>query len=703
MLRIRLYRTVTFGFVLVVSAIAWRVSAAPPHPSLPVPGRIDGLGTNIHFTDPRPGEMQMLADGGFRWIRMDFVWGATERQRQQYDFSAYERLLTALERHQIRALFILDYSNPLYEADRSVATEEGRQAYARWAAAAAQRFAGRGILWEIWNEPNIRGFWQPEPNVQDYTAMALAAARAIRDVAPGEAIVGPATSTIDLRFLEGCFQAGLLEWWDAVSVHPYRRPGPETAAAEYHQLRRLIEQYAPAGKSIPILSGEWGYSSAWDGFDEQRQGKLLPRQWLINMAHGIPVSIWYDWHDDGRDPHEAEHHFGTVSYAWHEGRSPVYDPKPAYLAARTLTTALDGFQFDKRLATGHPDDYVLLFRQGQRTQLAAWTLAAEPREISIPSDDGRWEAVSHTGENLGTVTAGGGSLKLTVSDAPQYLAATGANALLDQIPAARELRATLIPGPGRVLTVQLENLSNTPFRGTARLVDVAGLEPQDLTQPVDLEPGETDEALRFRLAAGPDAQCRVGLQIEDPRGQVILHLPARRFVHVPDPLLARCRIVTDGDPQVPAESSLAVADPPRPLPGSEANVLRIDYRFGEGWRFLRVVPSGDRARDIDGQPAGFGLWIYGDGQGTSPRLRVRDATGQTWQPTAPQIDWTGWRYAEFPLTAASGHWGGAEDGVIHYPLVWDSLFLLDNPSREPNEGTVYITAPVVLYGETSDD
>lgn len=234
---------------------------AGSHPSLPVAGGVDGLGVNIHFTDARPGELEMLAAGGFRWVRMDLVWAATERERGEYDFSAYERLLGSLERHGLRALLILDYSNRLYEPDRSVATEAGRKAFARWAAAAATRFQGRGVIWEIWNEPNIPGFWKPEPNLDDYTALALETVAAIREAAPGEAIVGPATSGIDLAFLEGCFRAGLLEGWDAVSVHPYRQSGPETAAADYARLRRLIDRHAPPGKSIPILSGEWGYSA----------------------------------------------------------------------------------------------------------------------------------------------------------------------------------------------------------------------------------------------------------------------------------------------------------------------------------------------------------------------------------------------------------------------------------------------------------
>src|SRR4051812_9669584 len=34
-------------------------------PSAPLP---DGIGVNIHFTDPRPGEMEMLAAAGFKWV-----------------------------------------------------------------------------------------------------------------------------------------------------------------------------------------------------------------------------------------------------------------------------------------------------------------------------------------------------------------------------------------------------------------------------------------------------------------------------------------------------------------------------------------------------------------------------------------------------------------------------------------------------------
>jgi len=169
--------------------------------------------------------------------------------------------------------------------------------------------------------------------VKQYVKLALAVGKAIHDAERGELYIGPATSGIDFAFLEECFKAGLLEYWSAVSVHPYRQNAPETAAPEYARLRKMIDQFAPKGKTIPILSGEWGYSSVWKDFDETKQGKMLPRQWLTNLAQDMPLSIWYDWHDDGPDAKEPEHNFGTVHHAYSRAKTPTYQPKPAYLAA----------------------------------------------------------------------------------------------------------------------------------------------------------------------------------------------------------------------------------------------------------------------------------------------------------------------------------------------------------------------------------
>lgn len=382
----------------------------------------DGFGVNIDFTDPRPGEVKMVAEAGFRWVRMDLKWDVTEKERGRYDFSAYDRLHAALEPHGIRTLFILDYGNPLYENGAPPRTEATRQAFARWAVAAAKHFANQGVVWEIYNEPNHSLFWPPQPKVEEYVALALVVGRAFRESVPGEKLIGPATSEIDFAFLESCFQAGLLEYWAAVSIHPYRRSDPETAAQDYCRLREMIKRYAGTGKTrdIPIIASEWGYSSAWRELTEEKQAELLARSWLTNVANNISLSIWYDWHDDGLDPREAEHHFGTVFNRYYDNRDPVYDPKPAYLAVKTLTTFFSGYRFEQRFDAGSEADYVLAFRRGQDLRLAAWTTGRDHR-VLVGLKAGRYTVSKHTGDPVGIITSEQKGLAIDLGTAPVYL------------------------------------------------------------------------------------------------------------------------------------------------------------------------------------------------------------------------------------------------------------------------------------------
>jgi hypothetical protein len=102
---------------------------------------------------------------------------------------------------------------------------------------------------------------------------------------------------------------------------------------------------------------------------------------------GIPLSIWYDWRDDGTDPKEPEHHFGTV-------RHSLQETKPSYSALQTLVAELRGYRFEKRVEAS---DFILMFRKGSLVKYAAWTTNTAPHEATVA---GR---------------------RLTLTDVPQYI------------------------------------------------------------------------------------------------------------------------------------------------------------------------------------------------------------------------------------------------------------------------------------------
>jgi len=224
---------------------------------------------------------------------------------------------------------------------------------------------------------------------------------------------------MDFEFLESSFKQGLLRYLSAVSVHPYRREEPETASVDYCRLRRLIDNYAPKAQ-IPIISGEWGYSTSWPGVSDVKQSELLVRSWLTNISNGVQLSVWYDWRDDGMDKRNPEHNFGTVGNVYRQHGNPPYEPKPAYVAASKLTSFLNSFRFVKRLAVGGENDYVLLFQKGNESRVVAWTVSTTSSQVFIPLEAGVYDSRDYLDRNLRTIRSQG-SVTVTLSNAPVYL------------------------------------------------------------------------------------------------------------------------------------------------------------------------------------------------------------------------------------------------------------------------------------------
>ncbi len=76
---------------------------------------------------------------------------------------------------------------------------------------------------------------------------------------------------------------------------------------------------------------------------------------------------------------------------------------------------------------------------------------------------------------------------------------------------------------------------------------------------------------------------------------------------------------------------------------------------------------------------------------------MADATGQTFQPGGEPMRGKGWRWIQFPLDdSRAGHWGGANDGAVHFPLHVNSLLLIDSADRKKTEGSVYVSSPTLV-------
>jgi len=397
--------------------------------NLPSPSIATSPGITIHYPTTSQ-EFDMMAAAGVKVVRTDFYWANTEMQQGVYYWAAYDLIVSSIVSRGMRPYLIMDFSNPLYDAALPAQsgyptgtlyppiTPTSIAAYAAWAKAAALHFQSQNVIWEVWNEPNTDNFWAPAANVSQYNTLAIATCNAIHGAVPGAAVVGGVTFGMDWNFLTSYVSSGTLDCIDGVSIHPYRWTNPETVTSDVQSLQSLISQYQPTSRAtIPVISGEWGYPTQTGAVPLPYQAAAAVRMQLNNLLINVPISIWYDWKNDGTDATNQEQNFGIVTNS--------LSAKPAYTALLTMSKQLTGYTFVNRVTTASSQDYVLMFvnAQGKR-KAVAWTASGTDYATTVlPSLTKSAIAVTITnmsGTNSSAkITAAG--VPLTISYAPQYI------------------------------------------------------------------------------------------------------------------------------------------------------------------------------------------------------------------------------------------------------------------------------------------
>lgn len=440
----REWKKAPYLFFMIVFLSTGALLAQNAHSNIPPLTIPYGIGVNTHFVngasmwsnkqnvqDASYGPLDrhmldMIAAAGIKLIRTDFNWENIELKKGVYDWAPYDTLIMEMDKRGLRALFIVAYNNTLYASSTKSALTDSANvaAYDAFAAAAAKHFEGHHIIWEIWNEPNNTINWEPQHSAPQYAALVAAASKAMRKADSNATIIAPAMAGVQFNILDSLFQEGILKYINAVSLHPYRdNPPPprvpETVGPDFANVRTLITKYEPAGDTIPIVSSEWGYSTVdlSDGVSRQTQADYFARMQLFNLYSGAPLSIWYDWKNDGLIQKIGRHR-GLVDY--------YLDPKPAYIAATVLTREFYGYHISGRYDDGISSDVILVLKNpGDSVKVAAWTTGSSHQitlplsSISLPDTAKtvyRIDCVSDTG----TLPVVSGGITDTLTGAPEY-------------------------------------------------------------------------------------------------------------------------------------------------------------------------------------------------------------------------------------------------------------------------------------------
>ena len=354
---------------------------------------------------------------GIKIVRKGVYWNDVEKVRGEYSFHSSEKQIEHADKLGMTVVVTLFASNDLYEKRdgvRGVITEEGRQGFAKFAAAAAARYKGRKVVFEIWNEPNVRTFWgshgthNTKPFADQYSALVNAAVPEMLKADPGAFVVAGSVSNYwepSYQWTEFCLQNGVLKSGiRAWSVHPYGVSSPEEHAAGHARMRELLKKYG--APDMPLINTERGFAvsktatgEGWSGGAAAKsldyQAWHFVRQILVDQLHGVKFSVWYEWGGDEG--------FGF----W----NPDGSPRPVVAALGELVAELSGHRVVRRLEADWPRDYILLLQDEKGGQKLAFWTAPSPGE----SPDATFP---HEVE----MTVNGAAKKFALDGAPKYAA-----------------------------------------------------------------------------------------------------------------------------------------------------------------------------------------------------------------------------------------------------------------------------------------
>jgi len=247
-----------------------------------------------------------------QWVRVAIGWKKIESTSAgHYDWTDADKLLNYYLDNGFHVLcnLNLEQISPAY-AGQSANQRVVLKAIANWMGATALRYKGKGIVWELGNEPEtfpMGNYWN---HADTYAQMAKAAASAIKHSDSSAKVAALSIAWMDRGFATKALAAGLLDGGniDYLSFHGYHRKTLEPESGLVDDVTWLREQAAAnsGGKTPPdVIDSEDGYAilpfespkvnTSWrtSVYTEDAQAAYLARHYLEEMYLRIPISIWY--------------------------------------------------------------------------------------------------------------------------------------------------------------------------------------------------------------------------------------------------------------------------------------------------------------------------------------------------------------------------------------------------------------------------
>ena len=189
-----------------------------------------------HYSD-----LSGVKELGVQMTRDDLIWSGIETTKGVYDFTGYDSQTDSLIAKGISPLYLLDYSNCLYNRMPSnkgydcylyiprnaTQFETFKKAYGNYTYEVVKHYKGKVKYFELWNEPNI--FWQPMMNdsiqALQYIELMKEGYTRAKQANPDAIILSAGidtwNKTIIDNYIKNYYKQGAKNYFDILAIHPY--------------------------------------------------------------------------------------------------------------------------------------------------------------------------------------------------------------------------------------------------------------------------------------------------------------------------------------------------------------------------------------------------------------------------------------------------------------------------------------------------
>ncbi|MGB5758597.1 MAG: cellulase family glycosylhydrolase, partial [Acidimicrobiales bacterium] len=259
--------------------------------------------------------LDLLASSGMEWLRVDVGWRSFELEcdncYSDWYINRIDTLIADAKARGLDVMFTVGETPSWANSGDKLAPPADPAKYGEFMTWLANRYRGRVIGYEIWNEPDLEKFFHGD--VGDYVELLQAAYRGVKAGDPNGTVVFGGPSHQNVPFISAAYDAGAGGYFDVMATHPYqggsdKPPDHPTDGniwwmTEQPTITELMRRHGDGHKEVWWTEFAWsvgpnneGLPSYRRGVTEQQQGQYLVEalQLAADRYPNVTRAAWYN-------------------------------------------------------------------------------------------------------------------------------------------------------------------------------------------------------------------------------------------------------------------------------------------------------------------------------------------------------------------------------------------------------------------------